>query len=174
METMLGDAITAKIIRASFRDKLNKWIRRKMGPFSDLPHEEYVRKAEVTDQHAQEQKIGPYSPRKEKKRAETKTPSSKNGKNGQGNGGRNGNGKSLGKDSKKTGMSKVDLRKKGLCFKYEGARHPASDCSKPRRDGKEKETKGKVTSPESNSIRVFEEMEARMKEKRRLYDQKRD
>ena len=61
MESMLGDALSKHTIEGRFRKGLHKWIRGKLTAFADLPYEEYKHKAEVADQEAKEQRIGPYA-----------------------------------------------------------------------------------------------------------------
>ena len=118
-------------------------VREKMSPFSDLSHEEYVRKVEVLDQDAREQKVGPYTPKKgESKDSKSSTSSKSYRRRGQsGSGGDKGSGNAGSskseKDTGKNQMSKKEMRKKGICFNCHEAGHVASDCPHPRRDGKE-------------------------------------
>ena len=159
METTLGDAITDRIIKSSFRKGLHRWLREKMSPFSDLSHEEYVRKVEVLDQDAREQKVGPYAPKKGDSKDSKSSTSSKSYKRGNQSGsagdkgsGNAGSSKSE-KDTGKKQMSKKEMRQKGICYNCYEKGHIASDCPHPRRDGKTETTK-QGASPEANSIRI--------------------
>ena len=53
--------VVDRLIAGSFRESLHWWIRERLNPFADLPYDQYKRRAEVTDQDAREQKIGPYA-----------------------------------------------------------------------------------------------------------------
>ena len=170
MESMLGDELSAATIAGSFRENLNKWIRDRLIPFADLPYDQYKHKAEVTDQEAQDQKVGPYaSTREQSSRPFGKKGSRTGGGNGSGNSNSNaGNtSKSGGKGGKKPQMSKKEMREKGVCFNCYEQGHLARDCPHPRRDGQKKSD----SKPESNSIRI---QEPDVKAKRNLYHKKRD
>lgn len=182
METTLGDAITDRIIKSSFRKGLHKWIREKMSPFSDLSHEEYMRKVEVLDQDAKEQKVGPYAPKKGDTKSSSKpyrrgNQSGNGGAGGASNDGGSGNATGswrTGKDGGKKQMSRLEMRKKGICFNCHEAGHIASNCPRPRRDGRKTETtrQGGDLSPEANSIRI--EPEPTNDARKAHHDQQRD
>ena len=182
METTLGDAITDRIKKRSFRRGLHRWIREKMSPFADLPHDEYVRKVEIVDQEAKEQKIGPYTRKGDMNKSSASSKQYRKGERlgNSGGGGENsgnavGSSKS-GKGGKKSQMSKQEMRKKGICFNCHEAGHIASNCPHPRRDGKKPETK---QTAEANSIRLATQPSPKTTpttpiRKPNLYDQKRD
>ena len=172
MESMLGDELSAATIAGSFRENLNKWIRDRLISFADLPYDQYKHKAEVTDQEAQDQRVGPYASTREQTSRSFGKKGGSQAAGGSGSSGGNSNAgntsKSGGKGGKKPQMSKKEMREKGVCFNCYGQGHLARDCPHPRRDGQQKKTDSK---PESNSIRI---QAPDGKTKRNLYHQKRD
>lgn len=188
MEGMLGDALSPDSIAGSFRENLHPWIREKLTPFADLPYDQYKHKAEVTDQDAQEQKVGPWAKKGDAKSTSSTSTSKPYGRRsgqsggnsgGSGNAGKPGNAspKSSGKGDGKKRASRQEMRKKGICFNCSEQGHIAKNCPHPRRDD------SKSASAEVNSIRIAEDARevksppkptASKKKQRKLYDQKRD
>ncbi|TMC14352.1 MAG: hypothetical protein E6J34_23745 [Chloroflexi bacterium] len=123
METMLGDAITDRIIKSSFRKGLHRWLREKMSPFSDLFHEEYIHKIKVLDQNAKKQKIELYNSKKEEFKDFKSSTFSKSyrklrnqSESDEDKGSDNASSLKSEKDTDKNQMSKKEMRKKDICF----------------------------------------------------------
>ena len=56
LESTLGKAVTKGMRESSFKEGLDRWIRDVLVVFSDLPFEQYKKKAEVVDEEAREMK----------------------------------------------------------------------------------------------------------------------
>lgn len=54
LESTLGKALTKAVKESSFKEGLNRWIRDVLVVFSDLPFEQYKKKAEAVDEEARE------------------------------------------------------------------------------------------------------------------------